>query len=328
MSTPRRLIRVIGLGATTTAALLSGCTSPTTDANGQSCDKTYRIGFSHSLSDSIVVRMVREFASERAAEVGCIEMLYDNTQNNDLESQVTAIDGWVNQNVDAIVALPIDTAALEPLRRRAQEQGTKFLTYLGRMDDTDGFVGFDHAQSGELVAQAAIDWARAHPEITPKALITTNVGMPAVADRWKVPIQMFEDAGIEVVAIQDGATIEAGQQITEDTLRADPGLNIVIGWNDDVTIGAAKVFERAGKTPEEVFVAGQDGSVDALQAIKDNAWYNGSAAILLDELGSNVVDLAMNAVNGTGETERDAPTVLASRDDQEQLDELIAVFGK
>ena len=94
--------------------------------------RTFRIAFSHSLSEAAIVKAVRRFADVRAAELGCVTMLHDNTQANNLEQQVDAVQSWVTQGVDAIVVTPIDAQALEPLQLQAQKKGIKWLTYLGK----------------------------------------------------------------------------------------------------------------------------------------------------------------------------------------------------
>ena len=51
--------------------------------------------------------------------------------------------------------------------------------------------------------------------------------------------------------------------------------------------------------------------------------YKASAAILINELGVNIVDQALNAIAGTGPTVVETPTVLASKNDQPLLDRLL-----
>ncbi len=127
-----------------------------TRAGGQKAcatGKNFRVAFSHSISEAAIVKAVRRFADVRAAELGCVTMLHDNTQANNLEQQIDAVKAWVMQGVDAIVVTPIDERALKPLQLEAQKKGIKWLTYLGKMDQSDGYVSFSHSQSGQIVAQ-------------------------------------------------------------------------------------------------------------------------------------------------------------------------------
>jgi ABC-type sugar transport system substrate-binding protein len=95
--------------------------------------KSYKIAYSHSVLKAAIVRQVRRFADKRAAELGCVEVIHDTTQANNLEQQLKAVQGWITLGVDAIIVTPINPQALAPLQKQAQDAGIKSLTYLGEM---------------------------------------------------------------------------------------------------------------------------------------------------------------------------------------------------
>lgn len=286
--------------------------------------KTFKIAYSHSVSEAAIVKQVRHFADLRATELGCVTVLHDNTQANNLEQQINAVQGWITLGVDAIVVTPIDEAALKPFQKQAQAAGIKWLTYLGVMADSDGYVGFDHAQSGQIVGNAAAQWVKDNKIEHPKALITTLTGLMSISPRWTEVERIFKENGIEVVAKQDAADQTAGLTITETVLKQHPDLSIVIGLNDDAAVGAYRAVTIAGIDPAKIFIAGQDGSKEGLLAVNEGKAYKASAAILINELGANVVDEALNAITGDGPSFAFTETVLASKANQEQLDTLIA----
>ncbi len=289
--------------------------------------ETYKIAYSHSVSEVAIVKQVRRFADERAVELGCVTMLHDNTQANNLEQQINAIQGWITLGVDAIVVLPIEPTALQPLQRQAQAADIKWLTYLGKMDGADGFVGFDHAQSGQIVAQAAVDWAKANELTDVKALVTTLTPLPSLSPRWTEVTRIFAENGIEVVAEQDAADQTNGLRVAETILQQHPDLDIIIGMADDAAVGALRAIRLAGADPSKMFVGGQDGSLEGLSAVNDGGAYRASAAILINELGANIVDLALNAVRGKEPSFAYTPTVLAQKNDQALLDKLLANYA-
>ncbi len=299
-----------------------------TRAGGQKAcatGKKFTIAFSHSVSEAAIVKAVRRFADVRAAELGCVTMLHDNTQANNLEQQIDAVQSWVTQGVDAIVVTPIDAQALEPLQLQAQKRGIKWLTYLGKMNQSDGYVSFNHSQSGQLVANAAVQWVKEHHVKDPIALVTTLAGLPSLAPRWTEVERIFAANGIKIVAKidQDSADQTSGLKAAETVLKQYPNLQIIIGINDDSAVGALRAVELAGIAPNKIFVAGQDGLEEGLAAINKGGAYKASAAILINELGANIVDQALNAIAGTGPTVVETPTVLASKSDQALLDKLI-----
>ena len=295
----------------------------------KACDsgKKFTIAYSHSVSEAAIVKQVRHFADKRAGELGCVTVMHDNTQANNLEQQINAVQGWVTLGVDAIVVTPIDESALKPFQKQAQAKGIKWLTYLGTMEGSDGFVGFDHAQSGQIIGKAAVDWVKANKVETPKALVTTLTGLPSIAPRWKEVEKLFAEAGIEIVAEQDSADQASGLTITETVLKQHPDLDIIIGLNDDAAVGANRAATIANIPADKIFIGGQDGSFEGLSAVNEGARYKASAAILINDLGANIVDLALNVVTGDGPSFAYTPTVLASKADQALLDKLIANYS-
>lgn len=288
--------------------------------------KSYTIGYSHSVSEAEIVRQVRRFATARAEELGCVEVLHDNTQGNNLEQQINAVQGWITLGVDAIVVTPIDPSALAPLQKQAQDAGIKWLTYLGEMEGSDGFVGFNHSQSGQLIANAAVNWVKENNVEDPKALVTTLTGLPLLSPRWTEVERIFDENGITIVTKQDSADQASGLKIAETVLNQHPGLDIIIGLNDDSAVGAYRAVKVAGIDESKMFIGGQDGALEGLKAIDQGGAYRGSSAILINILGANIVNQALNALNGNGPTSAYTPTVWASKADQKQLDALIANY--
>jgi len=288
--------------------------------------KKFKIAFDHPVSEAAVVRRLRLLADQRAKALGCVTLLHDNTQANNLEAQINAVQSWITQGVDVIVVTPIDQRALKPLQAQAQKKGIKWLSYLGTMEGSDGFLGFDHVLSGQIVANAAVKWVKDNNVKNPKALVTTLTSLPSLSPRWTEVERIFAANGIEIVAKQDSADQTSGLTVTETVLKQHPDLNIIIGLNDDAAVGANRAVTTAGIPSKNMFIAGQDGSLEGLTAVNKGEAYKASAAILVRELANNIVDQSLNAVAKTGPTFFLTPTVLASKADQPLLDKLLKAY--
>ncbi|MET0451458.1 MAG: sugar ABC transporter substrate-binding protein [Mycobacterium sp.] len=320
-----RRLGAVGAVVGVAASLVSACaSSPGTDASGAECKREYTIGFSHPVGEAAFVKTLKKQVEEQAEKIGCVSVLMDNTQANDLQSQRAALETWVTQRVDAIVVLPVDASSLENLKKSAQAKGIKWLTYAAPGEGTDGFTGFNNAAAGKAVGDAAAEFIKER-NLAGKvvAAVTTLSPLPDVAGRWKEPIKAINGAGVEIVSEQDCGDETCGLQIAETLLRQHPNLRVFVGMNDDAALGAAKAFANAGIDPSEVFIGGQDGSLEALKAVKAGGAYRISAAIDMPELAHAVVQNPINAVNGTGETSTEAPIVPATLKDPKKLDELI-----
>ncbi|XBS68425.1 sugar ABC transporter substrate-binding protein [Acerihabitans sp. KWT182] len=251
------------------AAVTTACAvTPVAAAAAKTCEKTYTLGFSHPVGESQFAIALKKvvLAGEKN---GCVKVLLDNTQQSNLESQRATIESWVTRRVDAIVVLPVEGTALNGLRKQAQKQGTKWLTYAGHSDNADGSVGFDNVQSGRLVGEDALAWVKQrYPNGGITAAVTTLTPLTGFAGRWEQPLALFDKAGLKVVSKQDCATQACGLQIAEDALRQHPDLRVFIGINDDAALGALRAFTNAGIKPADVYIAGQDGTVEGLEAVK------------------------------------------------------------
>jgi ABC-type sugar transport system substrate-binding protein len=318
------LVAVLSVAAASFAA--SSWVSAEDTAN-KCAGKKYTIGFSHPFGESHFASTLKKKVKRFGDESGCITVLLDNTTSANLESQRATLESWVTQKVDAIVVLPVDLNALGGLQKKAQAGGIKWLTYAQPTKTADGSVGFDNVQSGDLVAKDALAWVKKHyPNGDVTAAVTTLTPLAGFAGRWDQPLQQFEKAGLKVVSKQDCATQSCGLQIAEDALRQHPNMKVFIGINDDAAIGALRAYMNAKVDLSGVYIAGQDGTLEGLEAVKKGGSYRASAAILLDELAKSILDNSLAAITGKGQADYVTPVVLGSLEDPKLLDRLITEY--
>ena len=285
-----------------------------------------RIAFSHAFSELLVVKSVRAYADRRVRELAGLELVHGTTENGDLSHQLAEVSGWIDQGVDAIVVMPIDAEALQPLLVRAQMKGIRFLSYAFPLQGSDGEAGFDAVLSGRQCGVAAAAFIGEHfPGGGAKAMVGALAAAPLFAPRWLEPISAIEAAGGEIVAMGEGATVELGRRQVEAALQEHPDLSIVIGINDEFAVGAAQAFEAAGKDPALSFICGQDGAPEGLSQIARGLHYKGSAAILFDQLGAAIVDQSLKAMEGQPAS-ISVPSEYVSLANPARLAELLTAF--
>jgi ABC-type sugar transport system substrate-binding protein len=317
------------IAAAALLVLATGCSAPAGggDPSSVDCEEEYTIGFSHPAGDAAAVKVIKESAVARGEMVGCVNVLLDSTVGMNLETQRSTLESWVTQKVDAIVVFPVDPAALENLRERAQAQGTKWLTYVASNPKEDGGVGFDNLTAGEDMATYLQEWiAEKHPDGDITAAVTTATALPGMQPRVLPSIDMLTATGIKIVSQQDCIAQDCGLQLAEDALRANPNLRIFIGLNDDAAIGALRAFQNANVNLNEVFIAGFDGSEEALVALQDGSGYTASSAIPLIELAATIVDNALAAITGLGDAFVQTPTFLVTPGETVIIAELLAPY--
>jgi ribose transport system substrate-binding protein len=286
-----------------------------------------RIAFSHPFSTAPVAIAVMQFAKERAKSLG-FELLTDNA-NNKVEVQVTDLDNWITQGVNAICVLPVEPQSVLGLEKRAKAAGIKWTTYAVTMKDTDGQVLFPHEISGKVIGDAAVAWINAQ-KTAPKILVLTSSTTPVSLARTEIPINLVNTTTKgQIVAKQDAVDQASGLSVTETVLQAHPDLRCVIGFNDDGALGALKAFQNARIPLDESWIGGQDGSIEALQAIKAGTHFKACAALPLKDIGWAVADINAALIKGTQKhAEVSIAPVLASPAEMATVDKLIAAYPK
>jgi inositol transport system substrate-binding protein len=75
--------------------------------------------------------------------------------------------------------------------------------------------------------------------------------------------------GIKIIRQDTGKWDRAkGMEIAENWLQSGDQIDAILANNDEMAIGAIRALEAAGKTAD-VIVAGVDGTIDALQYVKE-----------------------------------------------------------
>lgn len=312
-------------GAGILGACGSSSSSSAATSGGAAILSGKKIAFDHPFSMVPFVTTLKKYVSQRADQTGA-HMLYANDQAM-LDAQVTAVDGWITQHVDAICILPLDPNALSQQRKRAQAAGIKFSTYFLPMDGQDGIITFPPEDTGKAIADDVVPWIKSHGN-NAKVLILTASTIPPAGGRTKVPEQAItSQTGATVVAKKDALDPATGLQVTEDTLKAHPDLNVVIGFNDDGALGALQAFKNAGKDPAQCYIAGQDGNKPGLQAVLDGGFYKASAALNIKNLGYGVLGLQQRLLSGEKNVRIVIPTTLASLANRAQTQQLLDLLS-
>jgi ABC-type sugar transport system substrate-binding protein len=289
----RRFVQA-GAGALSlalTGGLLAAC------GNDSEADAGVTFGFSHPFAEVPIVAAVKKYVKDYGEDEAW-KVLLDETQAGKLQDQLATIETWITQKVTAINAYPGEPKAFEAIAKRAADAGIIWTTYAVEVEASAGGVLFPFDLSGEVTGKAAVEWINANdPEAEVLIIELPVTGSPR--DRTNVPRKMIlEQTQAKVVAVQPANEQVKGLQITEDTLQRYPNLSVVVCGGDDAALGAAEAFRKAGKKdPSKVWIVGQDGSEDALTALKKgDTFFRASAALDIPKLCEEVVGVTKRAI--------------------------------
>ncbi|WP_174801432.1 substrate-binding domain-containing protein [Martelella limonii] len=191
---------------------------------------------------------------EKAAELGVNGFMIGPT-SADPALQVRAIEDLIAQGVDVIGVVPNDAAVLEPVLKRARDQGIIVLTHESpdqQNVDWDfelaSAVGFGEAygkQLGEMMDGKG-----------KYAVFVGGLTVPlhnAWADAAIAYIQEnYPD--MEIVGDRYGVAedVDASRKTALDLMRANPDLGGILGFGSQGPIGAARAVEERRKVGEVV----------------------------------------------------------------------------
>jgi ABC-type sugar transport system substrate-binding protein len=297
----RTLLRrgALTTGALSVSSLLAACggalssNSASGSSGGGKSGDAKKIGFSFLYSEVPAAAALKKFANERAGQLG-YTVLTDNIRGGKLDEQLASLDSFITRKVDALVVHVTDPSAYGAVQAKAKKANIPFFTYATAIKGSDGAVLFPFKPAAENLADDAIAWAKKnlggqHAQI----LVLSYTGDPLGREASKILGQRIADAGLgNVVASQDALDQATGLRVTEDALKAHPGINIVMAWNDGGALGAAQALKKAGADPAETYVGSNEGTESAVQAmLKGNAYVKTINLLSLKRLGYGIVDL-------------------------------------
>jgi ribose transport system substrate-binding protein len=243
-------------------------------------------------------------AQEEADKLG-VELVI-NDPKDDVNSQVTALENFINGGFDGFVVTATDPAAIAPLAKEALDSGMKVVAHtsdLGEENQTALVWAVEHDMGYTLGLQAG-EWAKAHiPEGETLTLGVLNYDViPQVIQRREGIVdgitEVFGD-NIEVVGSVTAGDPTTGLEAGETWLQAHPDLDMIVGINDGGALGAYQAVIAAGKDdPDTFFVGGIDATDEALAAVKDGGSYQATVDQQPKEMGALTVRTLVAAIKG------------------------------
>lgn len=262
--------------------LLSGCTTnnkpstvteaPSDNNTGKEAEKgNYTLGISLPAADHGWLAAIVSNAKAEAEKHKNIEYILYTAK--DPAKQTSDIEDLITKKVDAIVMLPIESAALTPSAEKIAQAGIP-LVVVDREVNTENYrtyIGGDNYGIGFGDAKYLVE------ELTkrngkPEGKVIEISGVPSsVTDiRSKAFRDYIKDyPGIEIIATQPGDfTREKALKATENILQANPEIDAVYSQDDDMTVGIVQAI-RDAKREDEMFIVSSGGMKEIYQMIKE-----------------------------------------------------------
>lgn len=264
-----------------------------------------KIGISMKTLDAPYFAAQDVAARARAEEIGCTPISAD--AGNDLNKQVSDVEDLVAQGVDAIIINVRDSQGLVPAVNAAAAAGIPVIAIDSTIDPSANIVTLvqsSNTQNGMLVGQwLANETAGQDLKI---ALLSGDQGnevgrerrLGVLAGLVEGQLTSQGTASFEIVGQGWGGWgNEGGLTAMEDILTANPDVNVVLGENDSMLLGARNALRAQGLEDQVLLVAAADGQKEALELIKTGEY--GATGLNNPALvAATAVDIAKGVIDG------------------------------
>lgn len=283
--TTRRRGRVLAPVAVLSVAFLAACTSnapaeeeetgaeaaPVAVSDNDEAGDTVVIGFSAPAADHGWMGAITSAAQKEAENYSDVELrVAEGT--NDVNVQISQIEGFINDGVDAIVLLPFDGGALTDVATQAMEAGIPVINvdreFSSPFASRATVLGDNYGMgvsAGTYICERLGD--------NPDAVVAEIAGidsLPLTQDRSQGFADALDDCGLDVDnRVAADFTVQGGEQAAANLLQAAPQIDAIWNHDDDQGVGVLAAIENAGR--DEFFLVGGAGSANMMREIQDES---------------------------------------------------------
>jgi len=226
------------------------------------------IGFSGPAAGHGWIGAITEGAQAQGDEFDDVELRVSEG-TDDVNQQISQIEQFINDEVDAIVVLPFDGAALTEVAIEAMEAGIPV-------------VNVDREFSSPFAARTTILGDNYGMGVSAGEYICEQLGedsdavvaeiagidsLPLTQERSEGFEEALSDCGLDVDnRVAADFTVQGGESAAANLLQAAPEIDAIWNHDDDQGVGVLAAIENAGR--DEFFMVGGAGSANMMREIE------------------------------------------------------------
>jgi len=248
-------------------SVLSACAPAATPtesaATAPSGDQPIKIGLTMKFDD-LWLTTLRDAMTAYAESQPGVELIAVDSKE-DVATQLGQVENFVAQGVDAIIIIPANTDAADPMTKAAQDAGIP-LVYVNRipsnLPEGVAYVGSDSIQAGIMQAEWLAEKLGGKGNVV---IMNGDLAQEAAQKRTEGEKQVFAKFPDIQIIKEDTASWDRAQGLAlmENWLSTGDQIDAVAANNDEMAIGALQAIEAAGLLGQ-ILVGGVDASPDAL----------------------------------------------------------------
>lgn len=283
----------------------SGATSEESASTGENGGEKIKVGVSMSdMTHTTFISMVSAMKAE--ADNLNVEIM-EHSADSDAGKLVEGLENFISSGCDAIIFQNFDPKAVENTIEDAKEKGIVVVAYDSYLENADYVFEANNEAVGLAIGNMVGKWINENLNGEGKVAICDYAIIDFLATRADyIEKGILEEApNAEIVARQTAGYRDEGVEFGEAILQAHPEVNVVAGVVDGGVLGVKEAFEAAGKEGENIGMFGCDATEEGLAAIKEEGLFKGTISMTLDEVGVQMLEMAVKGVNGEFEEERE-----------------------
>lgn len=190
---------------------------------------------------------------------------------NEVGLQISQVETFINDKVDAIVLLPFDGAALTPVALKAMEAGIPVINVDREFNDPNAArvtVLGDNYGMGVSAGEYVCEQAGGKTDAV-VAEIAGIDSLPLTQDRSKGFKDALAKCDLDVDnRVAADFTVEGGEKAASNLLQAAPKIDFLWNHDDDQGVGVLAAINNAGR--DEFTMVGGAGSANAMREIESD----------------------------------------------------------
>jgi inositol transport system substrate-binding protein len=231
-----------------------------------------KIGVSMAKFDDNFLTVLRNGMSDYAK--GKADLQIEDAKD-DVSKQLSQIQNFIANKVDAIIVNPVDTSATAAMTKLAAEAGVP-LVYVNRQPaDVDSlgpkaaFVASNEAESGTLETKAICKLLGGKGDIlVMEGQLSNQAAVQRTKDIHEV-IATPDCSGMKIIAEQTAEWDRTkAQNLMTNWLSKGMKYDAIVSNNDEMAVGAIQALKAAGVDTKAAIVGGVDATQDALASMK------------------------------------------------------------
>ena len=275
---------------------------------------------------------IKKVGEENGVQVDMFDAALDVSKEADLMSQA------ILQKYDAIIVGPVDTQALIPSIKEANDAGIPVINYDSFIEGAEVymkktilatmiavFLIFEGSGCGMIKPVSTQEkilsvMKEKYGEVKGNVIVLSYPALETMNQRnegFIEALKEYPDVTIKEETVEE-CTAEGGQKLTDNLLIANPEgtLDIIYGSNAGVALGALASVSSAGR--EDIALVGIDNEEGQLNALKDGRYYKATVAQDSYSIGEEAMNAALSAIEGKKTGDVVVPGILVTADNVEE----------